>query len=109
MNQKDLKALRGWVRIQPSPKVETRGNIGSPDIWFVEEVTEKYVRLSYPSTGHSKNIGLNHFIGYRITSFIEAGRELKGILILKAQLKVTENEVIIEPLSSPRIALKRTR
>ena len=76
MNKKKLKTLRGWVRIRPVPKVEIPGNVDLPDLWFVEDVTDNHIRLSYPSTGHVKDIGLDHLIEYR-TEFFYTHRESK--------------------------------
>ncbi len=99
MDKKKLKTLRVWVRIHPVLKFSS--NVDVPDIWFVEEVTDDHIRLSYPSTGHVKDIGLDHFIKYRTDSFVHMGRESKGILIFKIQIIVTGNRVILEPLTRP--------
>ncbi len=106
MNKKKLKTLRGWVRVHPAPKIEICSNVDLPDLWFVEDVTDNHIRLSYPSTGHSKDIGLDHFIEYRTDSFVHMGRVSKGILIFKTQIIVIGNRVILEPLSRPPISPK---
>jgi hypothetical protein len=108
MYKKKLKTLRGWVRVRPSPKIEIPDNADLPDLWFVEDVdvTDNHIRLAYPSTGHSKNIGLDHLIEYRTDSFVHMGRESKGILIFKTQIIVTGNRVILEPLSRPPLTPK---
>jgi len=98
MNKKKLKTLRGWVRIHPAPRIEIPANVDLPELWFVEDVTDNHIRLSYPSTGHSKNTGLDHFIEYRTDSFVHKGRVSKGILIFKTQIIVIGNSVILEPL-----------
>ncbi|MDP2682653.1 MAG: hypothetical protein Q8P28_07595 [Deltaproteobacteria bacterium] len=106
MNKKKLKTLRGWVRVHPAPKIEIRANVALPDLWFVEDVTDNHIRLSYPSTGHSKDIGLDHFIEYRTDSFVHMGIVSKGILIFKTQIIIIGNRVILEPLSRPPISPK---
>jgi hypothetical protein len=108
MNKKKLKELRGWVRVHPSPKIQIRGNVDVPDLWFVEDIADNYIRLSYPSTGHVKDIGLDHLIEYRTDSFVHMGREGKGILIFKTQIIVTGNRVILEPLTRPPISPKKS-
>ena len=92
------------MRVHPAPKIEIRGNVDLPDLWFVEDVTDNHIKLSYPSTGHSKDIGLDHFIEYRTDSFVHMGRMSKGILILKTQITVIGNSVTLEPLSRPPIS-----
>lgn len=106
MRKKKLKTLRGWVRVYPAPEIRIPANSDLPDLWFVEDVTDSHIKLSYPSTGHSKNIGLDHFIEYRTDSFIHMGRESKGILIFKTRIIVFGNNVILDPLSRSPISSK---
>jgi len=101
MNKKKLRKLKGWVRVHPKPKMFIKSNVDEQSLWFVEEVTDAHIRLSYPTTGHVKDIGLDHFIEYRTDSFVHMGRAIKGILIFKSQITVRENRVILEPLIKP--------
>ena len=94
------------MRVHPAPKIEIRGNVNLPDLWFVEDVTDNHIKLSYPSTGHSIDIGLDHFIEYRSDSFVHMGIVSKGILIFKTQIIVIGNRVILKPLSRPPISPK---
>ncbi|MEC4684981.1 MAG: hypothetical protein VST71_04510 [Nitrospirota bacterium] len=107
MNKKKLKTLNGWVRINPIPKFSS--NVDVPDLWFVDKVTDDHIRLSYPTTGHTKDIGLDHFTEYRTDSFVDKGRESNGILMLKTQIIVTGKSVILEPLTRPPISPKKNR
>jgi hypothetical protein len=102
MNKKKIKQLRGWVRIYPSPKIEVRGNSRHPDFWFADEyVSAAHIRLSYSATGHSKDIGLDHIVEYRTDSFVNMGQTSKGIIILKTQIVVRGQSVLLEPLRRP--------
>lgn len=101
MHKKRIKTLRGWVRVHPVPKIEIPSNVELPDLWFVEDVTDNHIRLSYPPTGHSKDIGLDHCLEYRTDSFMHMGIVSKGILIFKTQIIVIGNSVKLEPLSRP--------
>lgn len=98
MNKKMLQKTKfKRVRIQPYPYKRTlSGNKIVKEPWFVEDVTDNFIEISLQSTGHRKEIGLDHVKEFMTDS--QYGSE--GILILKSQLIINGNTVYIEPINS---------
>ncbi len=97
MNKKMLQKIRyKKVRLFPSPYKRTLNRLSIiNELWFVEDISNDYIELSYDSpNGWSKKIGLDHIIEFMTDS--QYGSQ--GILILKSQLIIDGKYVCIEPL-----------
>lgn len=62
MNKKMLQKTKfKRVRIQPYPYKRTlSGDKKVKEPWFVEDVRDNFIEISLQSTGHRKEIGLDH-------------------------------------------------
>lgn len=98
VNKKMLKREEGkHVRIWPVPLRSTAtGYKKMSYFWFVEKVKREAVEISCPSTGHVKDIGLDH-VNYMTDS--KFGSE--GILQLDIQIIIHGFSVDFEPITPP--------
>jgi hypothetical protein len=82
-------------RIYPVP-LETTGNGRKQrdDLWFIKNTADDLIEIFNPSTGLSKIINMNQIKEYRTDSIL--GND--GFLLLRAQLTIDGNEVLVEPI-----------
>jgi hypothetical protein len=82
-------------RIYPVP-LETTGNGRKQrdDLWFIKNIADDLIEIFNPSTGLSKIINIDQVKEYRTDSIL--GND--GFLLLRAQLTIDGNEVLVEPM-----------
>lgn len=102
MNKKMLQKIIGKkVRIRPTPYELTMSGlkiINEP--WFVEKgTTEDSIEISNSVTGHSKQMGFDHVKEFMTDPQFGS----YGILILKSQIIIDGNTVLIEPIVSSNV------
>jgi hypothetical protein len=92
------------MQLQPvAHRLDDAASLLAPidDDWLVESVTDDGMRISNPRTGLSTLLGLDHI--YSFTSNpgrVEGGLKF-GFLMLKVQLTLKRNEVIVRPIPRP--------
>lgn len=91
-----LQKIKGKkVRIRPIPyKLSEAGRKDLDEPWFVENVTDNFIEISYSATGHSKKIGKDHVKEFMTDPQFGS----YGILMLKSQIIIHGITVSIEPI-----------
>jgi hypothetical protein len=71
------------------------------DDWLVESVSDDGVKISNPRTGLFVLLGLDHVYSYTSNPRRLEGGLKFGFLMLKAQLTLKRNEVVVRPIPRP--------
>jgi hypothetical protein len=92
------------VQLQPvAHRLDDAGSLLAPidDDWLIESVSDGGVRVSNPRTGLSTLLGLDHIYSYTSNPDRTAGGLMFGFLMLKVQLTLKRNDVLVRPIPRP--------
>jgi hypothetical protein len=105
LNREQLQRTVGTrVQLQPvAHRLDDAGNLlhSIDDDWIVESVSNDGIKISNPRTGLFVLLGLDHAYSYTSNpGRVEGGLKF-GFLMLKVQLTLKRNEVIVRPIPRP--------